>query len=95
MAGGQKRSDKNTGFEWLEPPGIYVDWFSASVFKNGIVRISFCEYLDRETVPFFRTGLAMPVKDAKRLVSRLIALIEEFEEPEEDKNSGEAPAHEE
>jgi hypothetical protein len=71
-------------FSYLEQPAIYVDHCSVSVFRSGIVRFSFAEYVTNDIVPLYRVGLAMPLVDAKRLVRKLARAIKTFEEEEKE-----------
>ena len=78
----RSRPDEETGFDWLQLPGIFCDTYTADYFRSSnVVRITFGEYTDREHFPIYRTAVVMPVPDAKRLRATLNRLIREAEEP--------------
>jgi hypothetical protein len=72
-------------YRWLQPNPIYCDHYTASSSTDGsIIRVSFGEYIGREYYPIYRTAVAMPLSEAKRLVRTLTRLIGEAEKEAEE-----------
>ncbi len=76
----RSRPEEELGFRWLETPAVYCDTYTADWFGD-VIRIAFGEYTDRDHYPFFRTAVAIPLSDAKRLIRTLTRLVKEAEEP--------------
>ncbi|HUO91804.1 MAG TPA: hypothetical protein VMU22_02730 [Rhizomicrobium sp.] len=81
----RKDPDADTEWRWLKTPATYCDTYSVDVFGGAsIVRITFGEFLDRETEPYYRMAVALPISDAKALAKSLERLIKRAEEKKKD-----------
>jgi hypothetical protein len=77
----QDEEDNSRLYVWLEEPAVFVDTYSAKIFHgDGILRLALGESLGREFYPLWRTGIAMPVSDARRLIKRLNFLLADYDE---------------
>jgi hypothetical protein len=65
-------------YAWLQPSPIYVDHYTAKIMPgDGIVRISFGEWVRSDYPAIFRLAVALPTKEAKRLHRTLGRILAE------------------
>lgn len=73
---------------WLREPGVYCDTYAVDIFQpQGVVRLTFGEYTDKEHLPYFRSAVVLPIAEAKALGRWLIKLIEAEEKESKTKGS--------
>jgi hypothetical protein len=66
-------------------PATYCDSYSVNVWPTpGVVRLTFAEYTQPGTLPFFRAAVVLPIAEAKALAEHLIGQIQALEREEEE-----------
>ncbi len=86
-----EKEDDGHGYDWLAPQAIFCDFFALDKIQGDIIRFSFAEYVGNDHPPIYRVGIAMPVSDAKVMLSVLQrALEKELPEPGGDESASAA-----
>ena len=74
-----KLPENNVGYRWLMLTPVYCDYYTAQIFSNGIVRMSFGEYFTKDYEAVYRASIAMPIQDVRMLHRTLGRLIKEYD----------------